>query len=149
MLARGLAIDFPTIQADTDALEAARLLQSERLPGLVVLAHDGKPMAVLPAFQVARFVVPVWIQVDPALAHVLDEASADHLCDRLAGLRVRDLLPQEKRTDALLVRADNTAMEIAEVMEHEHSPLVAVVDDDGRYLGAITLFELLGALLPG
>lgn len=147
MLARELAAEYPTIRGDTNALEAARLLESQRLPGLVVVADDGKPLTVLPAYHVARFVVPVYIREDPALARVVDEAHADHLFDFLASKRVNDLLVAD-RSESLVVQADETMIEIAELMERERSPLVAVVDEHGLLLGAVTLFELLGAALP-
>jgi CBS domain-containing protein len=147
MLAGDLAVDYPVIQAETEAVVAVRLLVSERLPGLVVLDDRGTPITVVPAFQVARFAVPKYVQIDPALARVFGERQAEQVCAKLAGKQVRDLLP-EQRAEPLVVEAKATVMQVAALMERERSPLVAVVDERGGLLGAITLFELLEAVLP-
>ena len=49
MLAGEIAEPYPVVGVDTSALVAARLLASQRLPGLVVTDLDGSPKAVLPA----------------------------------------------------------------------------------------------------
>ena len=41
MRARDLAAPFPTVTADTPALEAARLLAGQNLPGLIVVDEAG------------------------------------------------------------------------------------------------------------
>ncbi len=130
MLARDLAQPFPTVGLDSDALDAARTLAEDRLPGLIVLDDDGLPYTVLPGTQVLRFVVPTYVQEDPALARAYDEKSADELCTKLASRPVRDLLPKRKdMLDLPVVAADATAVEVAAVMASMHSPLVAVVDE--------------------
>jgi CBS domain-containing protein len=147
MLARALARPFPTVTLDTDALEAARILSAGKLPGLIVLDEDGLPYTVLPGSQVLRFVVPTYVQDDPALARAYDEKSADALADKLVSRTVRDMLP--KRSDQLdlpLVEPDATAIEIAAQMARMRSPIVAVVEDSDL-LGAITVSLLLAHLL--
>ncbi len=150
MLARDLAEPFPAVAADSDALEAARLLAERHLPGLIVTDDDGRPRTVLPGSQVLRFVIPGYVQDDPALARAYDEASADRLCLTLAGKPVRSLLPPHPRDrdDLAIVAADATAMEVAAVMARMHSPVVAVVDADDVLLGAITVSRLLDVFLP-
>jgi CBS domain-containing protein len=147
MLARDLAQAFPTVTLDTDALEAARELAEHRLPGLIVLDETGQPYTVLPGSQVLRFVVPTYVQDDPALARAYDEKSADQLCAKLASRQVRDVLP--KRGDVLdlpIVPPDATAIEIAARMAGMRSPIIAVVDGS-TLLGAITVSGLLAHLL--
>ncbi|MDP9396509.1 MAG: CBS domain-containing protein [Actinomycetota bacterium] len=146
MLARDLAQPFPVVGPDTNALDAARLLAERKLPGLIVLDSDGHPQTVLPGSQVLRFVLPGYVQEDPALARAYDERAADRLCGRLAEHPVRELLPR-KRPELPVVDAGATAMEVAAVMARLHSPLVAVVDG-GTLLGAITVAGLLDVLLP-
>ncbi|WP_395105097.1 CBS domain-containing protein [Actinomadura sp. SCN-SB] len=152
MLAHQLAQEFPIIGMDSDALEAARLMVRRRLPGLIVVDSDQHPVAVLPGSQILRFVVPRYVQDDPALAHVYDERHADQLCAKLTGRRVKDLLPDHPR-ELPVVDADATAMEIAALMAAAHSPLVAVVTSKGGtgnppMIGAITVADLLAKLLP-
>ena len=135
MLAAELARHYPTVTLGTDALEAARILADARLPGLIVLDDDGQPYTVLPGSQVLRFIVPRYVQEDPALARAYDEASADAMCDELAARTVRDVLP--KRVDLFdlpVVAADATSIEIAAVMAGQRSPIVAVMDGS-RFVG--------------
>jgi CBS domain-containing protein len=147
MLARDLAHAFPTVTLDTDALDAAGILAEHRLPGLIVLDEKGQPYTVLPGSQVLRFVVPTYVQDDPALARAYDEKSADELCAKLVSRQVRDVLP--KRQDVLdlpIVDGDATAIEVAALMAGMRSPIVAVVDGS-TLLGAITVSGLLAHLL--
>ena len=60
--------EFPVVDIDSPALEAARMLAEHSLPGIVVLTADGQLYAVLPASQVVRFIVPSYVQEDPLLA---------------------------------------------------------------------------------
>jgi CBS domain-containing protein len=147
MLARELARPFPTVSLETDALEAAGILAEQKLPGLIVLDDDGHPYTVLPGSQVLRFVVPTYVQDDPALARAYDEKSADALCAKLAGRTVRDMLPKKKDMLHLpLIEPDSTAIEIAAQMAGMRSPIVAVVED-AELLGAITVSVLLAHLI--
>ncbi|WP_406280834.1 CBS domain-containing protein [Embleya sp. NBC_00896] len=151
MRARDLAEQYESVTLRTEALTAARLLAEHRLPGLLVLGGTGRPVAILPASQVVRTLVPTYVQDDPALARVIDERHADRLCQALAGRTVADILP-DPAAKPPLVDPDDTALEVAAVMAAERSPLVAVVDPythdrDGRLLGVITASRLLEQLL--
>lgn len=150
MRARALAQDLPTLSLDDEAWAAARLIASRRLPGIAVVDPDGRPVAVLPASQVLRSVVPAYIQEDPPLARVVDERSADRLCaEGLAGKRVRDLLPSGRhRVELAEVDGDATVVECAAAMARLRSPLLAVVDD-GQLRGLLTASHLLEMMLPG
>jgi CBS domain-containing protein len=148
--ARDLVIDFPTVRADDDALTATRLLAERHLPGLVVLDGGGRPFTVLPASQVLRFMIPRYVQDDPALARVVDESYADRMCAALADRRVAELLPRNL-PPLPVVGEDDTALEIAAMMAERHSPLVAVLAGDaaggGPLLGVVTAGRLLERLL--
>src|SRR5665647_839265 len=151
MTARALVQPFPIVTPDTDAMAAATTLAAQRLPGLIVCADDGRPYTILPGSQVLRFLIPTYVQDDPALARVLDEQASDELCRKLVHSTVRDLLPEPADLDELpVVEADATALEVAAVMARMHSPLVAVVDerDGNQVIGAITVRQLLEYLLP-
>ena len=152
MTARKLAQPFPIVTLDTDAMEAARTLAGQRLPGLIVCDDDGRPYTVLPGSQVLRFLIPAYVQDNPALARALDEQASDELCRKLVRSTVRDLLPRPQDADELpIVDPDATSLEVAAVMARMHSPLVAVVDDaegGNRVIGAITVSRLLDHLLP-
>ncbi len=83
MRARDLAEEYPTVSLDDDALDAARAMAGSRLPGLIVLGEKGDPYTVLPGSQVLRFLIPSYVQSDPALARAYGEKASDELCSKL------------------------------------------------------------------
>ena len=145
MHAEDIAEDFPVVSIDSGALDAARLLAEHRLPGIVVTDSAGKPCAVLPASQVVRFIVPRYVQDDPALARVLNDSAADRAAQKLGGKRVRDVLP-EHLVDVPAANADDTIIEVAALMVRLRSPLIAVMKN-GKLHGVITASRLLSAAL--
>jgi hypothetical protein len=117
MRAGDLMGPFPTVSVSTEALTAARLIGEARLPGLIVCQDDGSPHSVLGGSQVLRFMIPQYVQDDPALARVYDDAAAEDLLGRLSAKTVRDLLPRpQDRRDLPVVDRDATTVEIAAVM---------------------------------
>lgn len=152
MRARELAEQLPTVGPDDEAWQAARLLAGHGLPGIAVVDPDGRPVAVLPATQVLRWVVPAYVQDDPSLARVFGEADADRMsADGLTGKRVRDLLPEKgrHRVELAAVDGDATVVECAAEMARLRSPLLVVVDGGGQVRGLLTASHLLATLLPG
>ncbi len=148
MRAGDLAEAFPTVSLSTQALAAARLIGAARLPGLIVCDDDGSPHTVLGGSQVLRFMIPQYVQDDPNLARVYDDAAADELLGKLSTKTVRDLLPRRQdRNDLPVVDVDATTVEIAALMAQLHSPVVAVVDQD-RVIGAVTVSRLFEHLFP-
>lgn len=131
---------------DTPAIEAARLLAGQDLPGLVVVDARDKPVTVLPGTQVLRLAVPQYIQDDPALARVIDEAHADQFLADLANRTVRECLPEQPR-ELPVVKGDATVLEVAALMARSRSPLVAVVAQNGTLDGVVTLDALLDRML--
>lgn len=147
MRARDLAMPFPVVGLDTPALDAARLLASQNLPGLIVVDKDGHPMTILPGTQVLRMVVPAYCVEDPTLARVVDEPEADLSGEALEGRTVDDCLPDEHR-ELPVVDPSATMLEIAALMARTRSPLVAVVDEGG-FVGAVTLKTLMDRVVAG
>jgi CBS domain-containing protein len=148
--ARDLAVPYPTVRMDTDALTAARLLTEHNRPGLIVVDDRGRPMAVLPGSQVLRVMIPTYVQDDPALARVLDEDFADSMCSSLSEHTVKELVPKD-RPALPVANDDDTVLEIAAMMAANRSPLVAVLegrDAGASLLGAISIYDLLGKILP-
>lgn len=129
------------VAEESGALEAARLLAANRLPGLVVTGADNRPSAILPASQVVRFLVPRYIQDDPSLAGVLSESMADTAAAKLRDKTVRALLPED-RAELPVVEPDDTIVEVAAVMARLRCPLVAVATKD-HIQGVITASRLL------
>lgn len=147
MRARDLVREFPVVGLDTPAVEAARLLAGQNLPGLIVTDRDGLPVTVLPGTQVLRLAVPQYCQDDPALARMIDEAHADLFLRQLGDRSVADCLPAPgRRKDLAVVSPAATVLEIAALMARTRTPLVAVVEG-GRLLGAVTLDDLLDRVL--
>jgi CBS domain-containing protein len=146
MRARDLAAPFPTVRADSPALEAARLLAGQNLPGLIVVDDAGRPKTILPGTQVLRMAIPTYCQDDPALARVIDEAAADVFLRGVGDRTVAELLPRERR-ELPVVDPDATVLEVAAVMARARSPLVAVAEKNQPLLGAITLDAMLDRML--
>jgi CBS domain-containing protein len=144
--ARDLATEFPSVRRETPALEAARVMAADNLPGLIVLDHHGRPTTILPGTDVLKMAVPRYYISDPALARVVDEAASDVFVEHLAGRTVAEVLPEVLR-ELPVVDDDATALEIAALMVRVHSPLVAVVGEDGAFVGAVTLDGLLDRAL--
>lgn len=141
-----MAEDFPVVDLDSDALDAALLLAEHRLPGLVA-DGAGRPQSILPSSQVVRFLVPNYVQDDPSLAGVLSESMADRVADKLRGKKVRALIPPEA-PELAVVNDDDTIIEVAAIMARLRCPLAAVLSGD-RLVGVITASRLLHlALLP-
>jgi len=145
MRAEDIAEDFPIVPIDSDAVEAARMLAEHSLPGLLVIDASGKPYAVLPAFEILRFILPRYVQDDLALASVLGESGADQATQNLAGKTVGDVLPDYLRNIPSADARDGL-MKVAASMAKLRSPLIAVTKD-GRLHGAITASRLLAAAL--
>jgi CBS domain-containing protein len=145
MHAEDIIEDFPVVTVDSNALDAARTLAEHRLPGILVTDSSGKPYAILPASQVVRFIVPSYVQDDPALAGVLNESMADRAAEKLGDKKVRDVLP-EHLTDVPPANADDTIIEVAALMARFRSPLIAVMKE-GTLLGVITASRLLAAAM--
>lgn len=146
MRARDLVAPFPMVRLKSPAIEAARLLAGQDLPGLIVIDDEGHPLTVLPGTQVLRMAIPQYCQDDPALARVIDEAAADLFLRELGDRTVAQCLPERPR-DLPVVAPDATVLEIAAVMAGSRSPVVAVVDPRNGLLGAVTLDTLLDRML--
>jgi predicted transcriptional regulator len=148
MRARELSEPYPTVGLDSQAVEAAQAMAGQRLPGLIVCDREGHPYTVLPGSQVLRFLIPRYVQDDPALARVFGEKASDAMWGKLSSSTVRDVLPPKQHVDELpIVDGDATTIEVAAVMARMHSPVVAVVEG-GEVLGAITVSRLLAHLVP-
>jgi CBS domain-containing protein len=144
--AQELAAPFPTVGLDTPAVEAARLMAEQNLPGLIVVDGIGRPATILPGTQVLRMAIPSYCQDDPALARVVDEAAADVFLRGVGDRTVAELLPRE-HGELPVVAPDATVLEVAAIMARSRSPLVAVAGTDQPMLGAITLDALLDRML--
>jgi CBS domain-containing protein len=145
MRAEEIAEDYPVVSIDSDAFEAARLIAEHSLPGLVVTDASGKPSAVLPAFEILRFMMPRYVRDDPTLAGVLGESADDQAAQHLAGKRVEELLPEYLR-NIPSADARDTAIKVAAQMAQLRTPLIAVTKD-GKLHGVITASRLLAAAL--
>jgi CBS domain-containing protein len=145
--AKEMAEEFPVVGLESDAWDAVTQLAERRLPGLVVTDPSGRPVAILPASQVVRILVPQYVQDDPSLAGVLSESMCDRVADKLHGKTVKALVPDDGPEPAI-VKADDTIVEVAAVMARLRSPLAAVMDGE-KLVGVITASRLLQlALTP-
>lgn len=149
MLASDLIENVPTVHRTTSALEAARIVATLRVSGVVVADDAGEPVAVIPGTQLLKLVVPRYVRENAALAHVYDEAAADEISARLSERTVADLLDDDDAvtTHVPEVAPGDTLVEIAAVMVREHSPVVVVRERRGTCTGVVTLARVLAAVL--
>jgi CBS domain-containing protein len=148
--AADLATPYPTVRLDTPVPTAVELLSEQNRPGLVVVDEHEHPVAIMPASRLLRFVVPGYLQDDPALARVLDDDFAETAYAELDAKTVAELLPKD-RPRLLIARPDDNPLEIACLMVADDAPLVAVVDGPGkqaRMIGAITVAQVLTVMAP-
>jgi CBS domain-containing protein len=143
--AEDLEEQFPIVLLDSDAIDAARMIAEHSLPGVVVADASDKPLAVILACDVLRFVLPRYVQDDVTLAGVLGDALADHAEDNLAGKTVGDVLPEQPRK-VPCVDARDGMIKVAAEMAQQRSPLIAVTKN-GKLQGVITASRLLAAAL--
>ncbi|MDQ4094500.1 MAG: CBS domain-containing protein [Actinomycetota bacterium] len=146
MRAADLVSPYPTVRSDTPVVDAARLLAGQNLPGLIVVDDQGRPATILSGTQVLRLAVPHYCQDDPALARVVDEATADVFLRQLGDRTVAQTLPTEGQ-ELAVVGPDATVLEVAALMARTRIPLVAVAYPGGALRGAITLDALLDRVL--
>jgi CBS domain-containing protein len=147
MRTRDLAVPLGVVTVDEPLLDAARRMVDESLAGLVIVSEEGKPLAVLPASQVLGLVVPGYVKDDPALAAVVDEASADRLAEKLVGLPVRHVLDDARPDLLATIDDDATMLEAAAEMARQHTPVLVVVDAAGQAIGTLSARDVLGWLL--
>ncbi|MDN5766228.1 MAG: CBS domain-containing protein [Humibacillus sp.] len=148
MRAIDITEQHPMVDESTDALEAAKLMASRSLPGLVIRGDGKHPYTVLPASQVLRFVIPTYVQENPALARVYDEKASDLMATKLAGRTVGEVMPPRRELAEIpRVNDDDTLLEVCAVMASFHSPIV-VVGHGEQIVGTITIRRLLEVLFP-
>ena len=146
MRAADFVAAYPTVTLGTPAIDAARLLAGQNLPGLIVVDDNDRPVTILPGTQVLRMAVPVYCQDDPALARVIDEGAADVFLRGLGERTVAEALPRERR-ELAVVAPEATVLEMAALMARTRTPLVAVTSRAHELLGAVTLDMLLDRML--
>lgn len=142
MRARDLVRESPLVDIDMSANAAARLLAEQELPGLIVIDDGGSPQAVLASTSVLRLVLSTSFQESAALAHTVDEATAEEYVTGAGSRTVRECLPGH-RSELPVVSPSATVLEIAALMARTDCPMVAVVDQERGVLGSVTLQALL------
>lgn len=145
MQAGEIAAHVPTVTMTDPVIRAVRMMAVSRLPGLIVVDQRSRPVTVLPGSQVLRLLVPDSYQEDPALVRTVDEPYADRFWLATSGRMIADCLSDPVDRPATL-RRDATLLEAAALMARLHSPVVAVVHDDGSLFGAVTLDRLVTSL---
>jgi CBS domain-containing protein len=146
VLVRELADEVPVVGLDDPVLDAVREMWRRRVPGLVVVDGRGRLVTVLSVTEVLRSVVSPYVGERAELARVIDEEHADGFLTECADRSMRDCLPRGRRRSAV-VGPDATVLEAAASMAGTGCPIVAVVDDDGGVLGAVSWGALLDGLL--
>jgi CBS domain-containing protein len=143
--AEDLEEQFPIVQLDSGAIDAARMIAEHSLPGVVVADASNKPCAYVLSSEVLPFILPRYVQDNMTLAGVMGDALADHAEENLAGKTVRDVLPKQPRK-VPCVDARDGVIKVAAEMAQQRVPLIAVTKN-GKLHGVITAAQLLAAAL--
>ncbi|MEP6482099.1 MAG: CBS domain-containing protein [Rhodoglobus sp.] len=148
MLASDLQIPLPMVDRSTSAVEAAQLIASKHLPGLVVADKGGAPVAIVSSADVLRLMLPPYLIDDMSLAGVMDESGAEEMWAKSAGRTIGELLEDTRVNvrDILHVDADDSLVELAAKMVYAHA-LVAVVDGTPGEWRFVTLPLVMDAIL--
>jgi len=142
--AEDLDDQFPTVAADSAAIDAARLIAEHGLPGVIVTDASHRPIAVLLASEMLHFVLPRYVRHDPALAGVVGDTLTDH-SQNLMGKSVADLLPDKPRKFPT-IDARDSVVKVAAEMAQQQCPLIAVTKK-GTLHGVLTAAQVLAAAL--
>lgn len=144
MRAEELDEQFPIVDVDSDALDAARMIAEHSLPGLIVTDASRKPCAVLLASEVLHLILPRYVQDNIMLAGVMGDPLTDH-AQNLAGKTVGEVVSKPpKKIPSVDVR--DGVIKVAAEMAQLRCPLIAVTKD-GKLHGVITASRLLAAAL--
>ena len=147
MRARDLVGAVPDRDLDTPAIDAARLLAGQDLPGLIVVDDRGPAVDDPARHPGAADGGPVVLPGRPG-AGPGDRRGGRRRVPARAGRphRRASACPSSQR-ELPVVDPDATVLEIAALMARTRSPLVAVVDRKEGLLGAVTLDALLDRLV--
>jgi hypothetical protein len=147
MKARDLSGPQPSVQVDTPASQAARIVAKIGVRAVMVLEADGRLAGILSDAVWLRHLLPSYVEETETLVGVLEERAAEMLRIRLEGRTAGDLLPENQEAHPE-VEAGDTLIEVAFQMVRARSPLVAVREGD-RIIGGITIDRLINELLAG
>lgn len=149
MHASDLQASFPIVGRHASALEAARLIVSGGLVGLVIADDAGAPVAVVSAVDVLGLMVPAYVLDDVSLAGVLDERAAEEVWSHADEHTVGELLGEDgNRVDDLLeVDSDATLVEVAAQMAGARAQIALVTGGHGGAPVFVTLPSVMDAIL--
>jgi CBS domain-containing protein len=142
--AEDLDEQFPIVDVNSDALDAARMIAEHGLPGLVVTDAARKPHAMLLASEVLHLILPRYVQDNVTLAGVMGDTLSDH-AQNLAGKTVGDVVSKPPRKIPS-VDARDGVIKVAAEMAQLRCPMIAVTKN-GTLHGVITASRLLAAAL--
>ena len=132
----------PLTSLGTSALEAARVLATRRLPGLIVTDDQGRQYVILPPYQVVRFLVPSY-RAGRSVAGPGAQRVARPTTPQTSWGRVRfGTCCPRIRTELAVVNHDATSIEVA-ARSWPGCASAGGVMDGRRYLGAIFASRLL------
>ncbi|ARX88289.1 CBS domain-containing protein [Streptomyces alboflavus] len=151
MRARDLLTPYPAVSVDDEAMDALRLVSTQRLPALLVVDSDGRPYAIVAVAHLVGRLVPDFVRQDPVLAAVIGDRFDVDARESAIGTTIGAWLPHN-RVRPPVVGPDAAPMQIAALLDRTQSPLVVVIEQQGdttRLLGAVTPVSLLDHFVRG
>jgi CBS domain-containing protein len=137
---------LPMVRPSDDVLFAVRMVTRHHLSGLVVADEQGEVVGCMSSIDLLQLTLPRYLQEEPGLARVFDEAYADRIAAALVGIRVSEVLG-EASARIPIARSRATVIELAELMVERRSPIAVVARARGGTLGVVTVNHLLELLI--
>ena len=134
-----------TVRADAPAAELVRAFEDPDLRAVAVLGEQAELIGLVTDEDLLYALLPSYVVEDEALAGVLEERAGETLRQRIGGKLVRDVVHADRRRQAP-VEPQSTLVEVALRLVRSGDP-AALVAEEGRVLGVITVDVLLPALL--
>lgn len=148
MHASDIQTELPIVDRTTPALEAAKLIASARVGGLIVADLEGHPVGVVWAVDILGHLLPNYLRDDMSLAAVIDEKGAEEMWSATAKLTLGELFDDDGvRIPKLLeVDADATIVEVAAQMADARTQVALVRGPAGSPPRFVTLPSVMDAI---
>jgi CBS domain-containing protein len=138
----GIELIPASVDASATFDEAARTLSESRLPALAVL-EEGRVVGLFTDEELLLGVSPRYL--DELRHTAFLESELPSLRERAAAVRAEPV--REHMRKPITVELDSSSLHASERFVHSDEGAIAVVDDDGRFVGMLSRTEFAYAML--
>lgn len=131
-----------TAGPDMTIREAVKLMVEKKTNSLIVVDEEDKPIGTISSHTLIKGVVPEHLQGDPMFSQFGREGTFDRYAEKTQNRKISELM----HTDIHTLKEDDAMIEAASYSVKSNRRLWAVVDKDGKLIGAITRTCIKNAL---